>query len=94
VPVKVPLPVEVPVADITHYFPKIMVCVLKMTGPLSVGDIVRIKGKGTDFIQKVDSLQVESVNVPAARKGQWVGLKLVKPCRVGDRACLLKGRPC
>jgi hypothetical protein len=73
------------VGEVTHYFSKIMVVVVKVThDQLRVGDKIRIKGHITDFIQKVESLQIESVNVPTAHKGQLVGLKVVKETRVGD----------
>lgn len=54
-------------------------------GRLLVGDRVRVKGRGTDFAQKVASLQIESVNVRAARKGQLVGLKVGRAARAGDK---------
>ena len=74
----------VPVAQVTHYFSKIMVCVLKMAGYLSVGDRVHIKGATTDFKQTIQSLQIESVNVKTVKKGQLVGLKVNQICRAGD----------
>ncbi len=82
---KAPPSREVPVGEITHYFSRIMVCVVKMSGPLNIGDNIHIKGSSTDFSQAVKSLQVESVDVKSARKGQLVGLKVKKPAREGDR---------
>lgn len=74
------------VGEITHYFAKIKVVVVKVTkGPLKVGDRINIKGKGTDFIQDIDSMQIESVDVKSARKGQLVGLKVKKAVKVGDK---------
>ena len=71
---------------VTHYFSKIMVCVVKVThGSFSVGDQVRIQGSGRSFTQKVVSLQIESQDVRVAPKGQLVGLKVVQPVRVGDK---------
>jgi len=76
--------------DITHYFSKIQVVVMKMThGTFHVGDTIRIKGKKSDFIQKVSSLQIESVDVRSARKGQLVGLKVNRPAREGDKVYLV-----
>ena len=74
------------IGEVTHYFTRIQVVVLKMTaGTLSVGDSIRIRGNGTEFVQKVQSLQIESVDVKSARKGQLVGLKVSKQARPGDR---------
>ena len=81
VPVK-----EVLVGEITHYFSKIEVCVIKVTGTgFKVGDRLHIKGGSSDFIQTVKSLQVESQDVPAARKGQLVGLKIIHKAGEGAR---------
>ncbi len=79
------------VADITHYFSKIMVCVLKMRRSLAAGDTIRIKGRKTDFVQKVESLQIESIDVKTARKGQLVGLKVKEACKEGDLVFKVKG---
>ena len=75
------------IGDITHYFSKIKVCVIHLThGSLAVGDRLEIKGRTTRFTQKVLSLQIENENVASGQKGQMVGLKVDKKCRVGDKA--------
>jgi len=74
------------VGEITHFFSKIQVVVIKVKrGDISAGDQIHIKGKQTDFIQKIDSLQIESVDVKKAKKGQLAGLKVKKPAREGDQ---------
>ena len=78
-------PAEVKVGEITHFFSKIMVCVIKINRKeIRVGDRVHIKGQGTDFTQEVKSLQIESINVKSARQGQLVGLNADKIAKVGD----------
>lgn len=54
-------------------------------GNLAVGDNVRIHGKSTDFIQTVRSMQIESVEVRSARRGQLIGLKVERGAKVGDK---------
>ncbi|MCK5179708.1 MAG: hypothetical protein KAR32_09270 [Candidatus Omnitrophica bacterium] len=77
---------EVCIGEITHFFSRIQVVVLKMTsGSLSVGDNIHIKGRGVDFSQKVGSLQIESNDVKIARKGALVGLKVNKVVKVGSK---------
>lgn len=72
--------------EITHYFSKIKVAVVKLSGMgMKVGDSINVKGDTTDLLQKVDSMQIESVDVKTAKKGQMVGIKLKKPVRVGDK---------
>jgi hypothetical protein len=72
------------VGNITHFFSKISVAVLELTGPLSTGDHIIVKGPSTDFEQVVDSMQIERVNIPRAEAGQSVGLKTVQPVKVRD----------
>lgn len=82
---------EVCIGEITHYFSRIQVVVLKMTqGRLLVGENIHIKGKKTDFVQKVQSLQIESVDVKSANKGQLAGLKVSKKATPGDKVLKLK----
>lgn len=74
-----------PAGEITHFFDRISVCVVRTAAPVKVGDRIRVLGKNTDFAQTIQSMQVESVDVKSARKGQLVGLKTVRPARVGDK---------
>lgn len=74
------------VGEITHYFPKIGVCVLKMTsGRIRVNDVINIKGHTSSFAQPIRSLQIEHLDVQAAAKGDLVGLKVIRRTRVGDK---------
>ena len=76
---------EILVGEITHYFSRIQVVVMKIKqGKLKLGDKLHIKGKVTDFSQDVKSMQIESVDVKEARKGQLIGLKVNKEAKVGD----------
>ena len=80
----------VPVGEITHFFSRIGVVVVKITkGEIAVGEQLHIKGRTTDFIQKVKSLQIESVDVKRARRGQLVGLKVDKQAKAGDKVFIL-----
>ena len=72
--------------EVTHYFSKISVVVVKMThGNLAVGNQVQVHGKSTNFAQKITSLQIESQDVKVAPKGQLGGLKVIKPAKPGDK---------
>jgi len=74
------------IGEVTHYFSKINVIVLRVDGhPINIGDKINIKGSSTDYIQKVSSLQIESIDVKSAKKGQLVGLKVLKPTQIGDK---------
>jgi len=69
---------------ITHIFDKISVAIIKVAATLKVGDYVQIKGKTTDFKQKVDSIQINHKNVPMVGKGAEIGLKVINQVREND----------
>ena len=62
------------VGVITHYFPQVRAGVIKLKAPLSVGDVIKIKGHTTDFTQVVSSMQINHVPVNSAKKGAEIGL--------------------
>src|SRR4030043_1701346 len=69
-------PMEVEVGRITHFYKKIGVAVLELSGPLQVGDTIHISGTTTDLTLKVEYMQMEHQNIQRAEKGQDIGLKL------------------
>ena len=72
------------VGHITHFFSKIGVAVVELTGSLVVGDRILVKGPATDFEQVVESMQIEHENIPKAEAGQAVGLKMAEHARERD----------
>lgn len=75
---------ETLVGKVTHYYSKLGVAIVELSGTLSVGDRVHMKGHSTDFEQAVESMQVEHENVETAKKGDGVGLKVSEKVREGD----------
>jgi translation initiation factor IF-2 len=76
---------EVKIGQISHYFGRIQVAAIELTdGDLAVGDTVRIKGHTSDFTQKIETMQIDRVDVPKATKGQSVGIRVSEHARVGD----------
>lgn len=74
----------VEVGRVTHFYTRISVAVVDLTGDLSVGDKVVIKGASTNFEQLIESMQIEHENVEHAGAGQSVGLKVTERAREGD----------
>jgi putative protease len=58
------------VGEITHYYSKISVGIIKLTDTLNVGDTIQIKGATTDFEQSVDEMQYDHENIESAEAGQ------------------------
>ena len=76
---------EMQVGRISHYLPKIGVAIVDIIdGSIKVGDEIHIKGHTTDFVQKVESMQIEHEKIEAALPGQSIGLKGKAPVRAND----------
>ncbi len=74
-----------PIGEVTHFYSKIGVGIVKLTDALKVGDKVKIQGHSTDIEQDVDSIQVDHKDVQDAKKGDVVGLKVTDKVREGDK---------
>ena len=73
------------IGSVTHWFGKIGVIGIELTGQLAVGDTIRIRGYTTDFDQEIASMQIEGKDVTEAGPGDNVGIKVSERARVGDR---------
>jgi len=83
---------EVLIGHVSHYFGKIMVAAIELTdGDLHVGDTIRISGHTSDFTQTIDSMQIDNANVPEAKKGQAIGIRVSEHARVGDKVFKVAG---
>ena len=72
------------VGEITHYFTRIGVAVVDLSGSLKVGDRIAIKGMTTNFEMTIGSMQVEGVNIEEAGAGDDIGMKVDDRVRQGD----------
>ncbi|HOW42755.1 MAG TPA: hypothetical protein P5110_09050 [Candidatus Omnitrophota bacterium] len=72
------------VGEITHYFPHVNAAVVKLKVPLSVGEMIKVKGHTTDFTQKVTSIQIDRTALPQAKPGDEIGLQVGSRVRRGD----------
>jgi putative protease len=78
------MPEEKLIGEVTHYFGKIGVAVVKLSDNLKVGDQIKIVGKkGEEFTQTVESMQIEHKNVQEAKAGDLIGLKVSQKVREG-----------
>lgn len=72
------------VGKVSHYFTKIGVAVIEVTGEISVGDEILIEGASTNFKQKIESMQIEHKNIEKAKAGDSIGMKVKDRVREGD----------
>ena len=75
---------DIRIGKVTHYFNKICVAVLELSGDLKVGDRICILGRITDFEQAVGSMEIDHQAVTAVEAGQEVALKVIEPVHPGD----------
>ena len=83
-PARGPLPGEVRVGVVSHYFSHLSVAAVRLEVVLKVGDTIRVLGHTSDFRQRVDSIQIEHQSVPEAIAGDEIGLKVVQHAREHD----------
>ncbi|HTZ11289.1 MAG TPA: hypothetical protein VMD04_02775 [Candidatus Margulisiibacteriota bacterium] len=72
------------IGTVTHYFPHVQAAVVKLKAPLSVGEIIKIKGHTTDFTQNVTSMQMDRDPITTGKKGQEIGLQVDSRVRQHD----------
>lgn len=71
------------IGTVSHYFNKIGVAALTLTGKLAVGDTVKISGKDASITQVVSSMQIEKQPVESAKAGDDVAIKVDQPVKEG-----------
>ncbi len=70
------------IGKVTHFYDKIGVAIVELSGGLTLGDTIKFIRGGEDlFEQKVDSIQMEHNKVDFADAGSMVGLKLPQPVK-------------
>lgn len=72
------------IGSVEHYFSKLGVAVIALRRPLKVGETLSIEGASTDFLQPVESMQLDGKKVVEAVAGNAVGLKVRERARIGD----------
>jgi putative protease len=78
------------IGQVTHYYNKISVAIISLSRAIKTGDAIQIQGKNTDFTQTVDSMQYDHKDLPRAKKGQEVGIKVDNPVHEGDQVFLIE----
>lgn len=64
------------VGKVTHFYDKIGVAVIELSGDLASGDKIKFQRGGEDlFEQTIESMQMEHEKVDSAKSGDVVGLK-------------------
>jgi len=76
---------EKKIGEVVKYFAKPSVAAVHITeGELQVGDSIKFSGHTTEFIDVVQSMEVDNKSVQKAVAGDSIGLKVSDRVRPGD----------
>jgi U32 family peptidase len=79
------------VGEVTHYFGKPQVAVLKLSDQIKVGDKVKFVANEEDlFEQEISSLEIDHEKVDSAGKGSDVALKVDEKVHEGNEVYLVE----
>jgi putative protease len=82
---------EVEIGRVKDFFAHIGVAGIDLTGPLKIGDRIRIRGHTTDLEEVVTSIQIEHESVEEAKAGDKIGVKVAERVRDGDHVYRVVG---
>jgi putative protease len=78
-------PGEERIGIVTHYYTHLGVAIVKLeSGSLRQGETVHVKGHTSDFVQPIESMEVEHMHVEEVRPGQSFGLRVKEHAREHD----------
>ncbi len=72
------------IGTVTHYYSHLGVAAVALKSELKAGDTIHIKGRTTDFTQRVGSIQLEHHAIEAAHGGESIGVKVMDRTREHD----------
>jgi hypothetical protein len=72
------------IGTVTHYYNRLSVAVLNLTDEIRLGDEIHIKGRITDLVMSVASLEVDHRKIESGGTGMEVALKVDDFVREGD----------
>lgn len=79
---------EKEIGIVSGYFAHVGVAAVKLSNKIKVGDRIHIKGNTSNFIEEVDSIQINNKGVGEAKKGDHVGIRVSEKVRPNDKVFL------
>ena len=81
---------EKQIGTVTHWYDKLGVAVVKITGKLSKGNAIKIKKGDDEFEDTVSSIQIDHKDVASAKKGDDAAIKLSQKVKEGAAVFLVE----
>ena len=81
---------EIEIGTVMDFFARPVAAGIELTGAISVGDRIHIKGHTTDIELTVESMQLDNVEVSEASAGQSVGIRVPDRVRPGDSVYMVE----
>jgi len=72
------------VGKVSHWYDKLGVAVVKLTGNLKVGDKIKVVTGSEEFEDSVPSMQVDHKEVQSGKAGDEVAIKLSQKAKEGS----------
>lgn len=76
---------EKPIGEVTHYYGKVGVAIVKFFKTIPLGTKVKFLGKTTNFEQIITSMQFDHKDISEAKSEQEIGIKVDNKVREGDK---------
>lgn len=73
------------IGTVTHYYNRIGVAVLELDAPLKLGERLLFLGHTSEFIQPVNSLEIDHRKVQEVGAGAEVAIKVMRRVRERDQ---------
>ncbi len=78
------------IGEVTHFLEKIQVAIVKLSRQLRISSFVAFEEENGLFFQEVVSMQIDRKDVKMAKKGAEIGMKVIRPPKVGGKMYLSK----
>ena len=78
------------IGKVIHYWTRLGVAGVELTGSLKMDDWIHFRGVTTDFQQRVTSMQLNHRFIHQAHTSQQVGILVADRVRAGDTVFLLE----
>ena len=75
---------EKEIGVVTHWYDKVGVAVVKLSGALKKGDTIKVKRGENEFEDSITSMQINHEDVDSGKKDDEVAIKLSEKAKEGS----------